>query len=114
MAKQLNVNLAFTADTTQAKKNILDLQNSLRNISSIGFNNSALTKDMEQAVASARQLQMHLNNAFNSNTGNFEALGFGYDFLDTYIKMIDEVTASDIIRVANKYFNEIYVESTVK
>ena len=72
MAKQLNVNLAFTADTTQAKKNILDLQNSLRNISSIGFNNSALTKDMEQAVASARQLQMHLNNAFNSNTGNFD------------------------------------------
>ena len=34
--------------------------------------------------------------------------------IPTYIKMIDEVTASDIIRVANKYFNNIYVESAVK
>jgi predicted Zn-dependent peptidase len=41
-------------------------------------------------------------------------MGLGYDFLDEYIKMIDEVSASDIIRVANKYFNNIYVDSTVK
>ena len=34
--------------------------------------------------------------------------------LDEYIKLVDEVTASDIVRVANKYFNEIYVESVVK
>ena len=46
--------------------------------------------------------------------GLFEALGFGYDFYDKYIKMIDEASASDIIRVANKYFNNIYVESFVK
>lgn len=44
----------------------------------------------------------------------FEALGYGYDFLDTYIKMINEVTASDIIRVANKYFTDISVLSIVK
>lgn len=49
-----------------------------------------------------------------SATGVFESLGFGYDFMPEYIKMIDEVTASDIISVANKYFNNIYVESTVK
>lgn len=46
--------------------------------------------------------------------GLFEALGFGYDFYDKYIKMIDETSASDIIRVANKYFNNIYVESFIK
>ena len=28
--------------------------------------------------------------------------------------LIDEVTASDIISVANKYFNNIYVQSDVK
>ena len=44
----------------------------------------------------------------------FETMGFGYDFLNTYIKMIDEVTASDIVRVANKYFNNVYVDSSVK
>lgn len=49
-----------------------------------------------------------------SATGNFEVLGFGYDFLPEYIKMIDNVTASDILSVANKYFNNIYVESVVK
>jgi predicted Zn-dependent peptidase len=54
-------------------------------------------------------------NAEKANVlGLFETMGLGYDFLDEYIKMIDEVSASDIIRVANKYFNNIYVDSTVK
>ena len=46
--------------------------------------------------------------------GLFETLGLGYDFFNKYVKMIDEVTASDIIRVANKYFNNIYAEAFVK
>ena len=46
--------------------------------------------------------------------GLFEAMGLGYDFFDKYIKLIDEVTASDIIRVTNKFFNNIYVESIIK
>jgi predicted Zn-dependent peptidase len=41
-------------------------------------------------------------------------MGFGYDFYDKYVKMIEEVTASDIVRVSNKYFNNIYVDSVVK
>ena len=57
---------------------------------------------------------METNSEKASVLGTFETLGFGYDFLETYIKMVDEVTASDIIRVANKYFNNIFVESTVK
>ena len=49
-----------------------------------------------------------------SNSGFFEAYGFGYDFMNMYIKMIDEVTASDIIRVANKYFTSNLIQSDVK
>jgi predicted Zn-dependent peptidase len=49
-----------------------------------------------------------------SNAGIFEAYGFGYDFLKTYIKMIDSVTASDILSTANKYFNSNLVQSEVK
>ena len=57
---------------------------------------------------------METNSEKASTIGTFEAIGFGYDFLPDYIKMIDNVSASDIMSVANKYFNNIYVESTVK
>ena len=72
MAKQLNVNLAFTADTSQAKRNIEELQRTLNNITSMGSGNLKLTKDVQQAVESAKSLQTHLSNAFNVKTGNFD------------------------------------------
>lgn len=49
-----------------------------------------------------------------STVGLFETYGFGYDFMNEYIKLIDEVTASDIIRVANKYFTANFVQSEVR
>lgn len=75
--------------------------------------------DSELADAKARLkggfiVALETNSDKASATGNFELLGFGFDFLPEYIKMIDEVSASDILRVANKYFNNIYVESVVK
>ena len=70
--------------------------------------------DAKDRLKGAFIIAMETNSEKATNTGLFEAMGFGYDFLDTYTKMIDEVTASDIIRVANKYFNNIYVDSTVK
>lgn len=48
-----------------------------------------------------------------STVGWFEASGRGFDFKDKYEKLINSVTASDIIEVANKYFNENYVTSIV-
>lgn len=42
-----------------------------------------------------------------------EASGRGYKFLDTFPKLINSITASDIIEVANKYFNNNYVMSVV-
>ncbi len=59
-------------------------------------------------------LAMETNAEKASTLGIFETYGFGYDFLDKYIKMIDEVTASDIVRVANKYFNSNIVQSDVR
>ena len=58
-------------------------------------------------------IAMETNSEKAENIGLFEVFGFGYDFLSEYTKMIDEVSASDIIRVANKYFNNNVVESTV-
>lgn len=49
-----------------------------------------------------------------STLGWFEASGRGYAFKDQYEKLINSVTASDIIEVANKYFTQDYVTSVVE
>lgn len=46
--------------------------------------------------------------------GWFEASGRGYKFDDQYAQLINSVTESDIIEVANKYFNDNYILSIVK
>ena len=70
--------------------------------------------DAKERLKGGFVIAMETNSEKASNIGLFEAMDFGYDFMNNYIKMINEVTASDIIRVANKYFNNIFVESTVK
>ena len=71
-------------------------------------------QDAKDRLKGSFIIALETNSEKASVIGSFEAMGLGYDFFDTYIKMIDEVSASDINRVANKYFNNIYVESTVK
>ena len=74
MAKQLNVNLAFTADTSQVKTAINELQSSLSKIASMntsGLSGVDATK-IKAASNAAKELSIHLNNAFNANTGNFD------------------------------------------
>lgn len=48
-----------------------------------------------------------------SAVGWFEASGRGFEFKDKYEKLINEVSASDIIEIANKYFNANFVTSIV-
>ena len=43
----------------------------------------------------------------------FEASGRGFKFIDNYAELINSITASDIIEVANKYFTDNYVMSVV-
>lgn len=71
MAKQLNVNLAFTADTSVAKRNLEDLKRNLAEISSMSVGNH-LPDDIKAASSAAKDLQMHLGNAMNVNTGNLD------------------------------------------
>ena len=68
MAKQLNVDMRFTADTSQAKKAIQDLQNSLSNAlskSHEGAFGTSITKEIEQARIAAAQLKAQLKDATN-------------------------------------------------
>ena len=75
MAKQLNVNLAFTADTGKAKAQIQELQNLLNQIAYSGSTISStnqMQQDLQAASNAAKELQFHLNNAFNTTTGKFD------------------------------------------
>ena len=74
MAKQLNVNLAFTADTSQAKAALQDLQNNLSKITSAPATNftGKWTKEMQQASTAAMELKTHLQNATNIKTGTLD------------------------------------------
>lgn len=70
--------------------------------------------DAKDRLKGSFVIAMETNSEKATNIGLFETYGFGYDFLNEYVKMIDEVTASDIISVANKYFNGNIIQSDVR
>lgn len=53
MAKQLNVNLAFNADVSSAKNNLMELQKTLQSIASTTNVSLNVNKDLNTAVVSA-------------------------------------------------------------
>ena len=71
MAKQLNVDLNFRANTTQAQQQIMQLQSLLQKIA-VGSDMNIDASKMKAASEAAKELSIHLNNAFNVNTGNFD------------------------------------------
>ena len=70
-------------------------------------------RDAKDRLKGGFIIALETNSSKAANIGLFEAMGLGYDFLPKYIKMIDEVTSSDIISVSNKYFGDVYVKSVV-
>ena len=73
MAKQLNVNLAFTADSGAAKRELQSLQNQLASISKMPASlDMPLTKEIQEASIAAMELKTHLTNATNVQTGSLD------------------------------------------
>lgn len=75
MAKQLNqvgVNLTFSADTSQARAQLQQLQMQLQNITKTPPSQLSLKKDISEAVSAAAELSVHLKNATNMKTGNLD------------------------------------------
>ena len=71
-------------------------------------------KDAKDRLKGGFIIALETNSEKASTVGLFEMYGLGYDFLDKYTKLIDEVTASDIVKVANKYFTSNMVQSDVR
>ena len=74
MAKQLNVNLAFTADTGKAKAQLQSLQKDLDQLLSTAHQQPGLqiTKELEQASVVAATLKTQLQEATNVQTGKLD------------------------------------------
>ena len=74
MAKQLNVNLAFTADTGKAKAQLQELQNQLSKVINMPGTAVAggITEDIQKATRAAAELKVHLQNATNVKTGSLD------------------------------------------
>lgn len=97
MPKQLNVNLGFSADTSQAKKQIQELRQSLQDIAKLPGKASSLfdDTDIKNASKAALELQQHLNAAVNVNTGK-----------------LDLSRLSTSLKAANRDLNEYYGQLT--
>lgn len=70
-------------------------------------------KDAKEKLIGNYIISLETNLEKSSIIGKYEALGLGYDFKDRYIDLINNVTDTDIIEVANKYFNNNYILSVV-
>lgn len=73
MAKQLNVSLAFTADTSQAAAQVKSLQQQLTNLVNqpIGIGQK-MTAEIQEATNAAAELKVHLESATNVKTGTLD------------------------------------------
>lgn len=75
MAKKLNVELGFTVNNSSAKKQIDDLINQLQKIQTTPskvFDD----KDLKDASKAAQELQQHIKNAVNTDTGKLDLTKF--------------------------------------
>ena len=75
MPKQLNVNLAFTADTSQARQQLQQLQKQLTDLTNTSLGKKSdlgLVKDIQNATAAAAQLKVQLEGATNPKTGKLD------------------------------------------
>ena len=70
-------------------------------------------KEAKERLLGQYVIALETNSDKAETLGWFEASGRGFAFIDHYPKLIEAVSASDIIEAANKYFNDNYVMSIV-
>ena len=74
MAKQLNIDLNIRANAEQAKSQILELQKSLSQVANADI--KVNSSQIHTAAEAARELQRHLSNAINVETGKINLNAF--------------------------------------
>lgn len=81
--QQMKVSLSFSADTAQAKQQLMDLKNTLSSLSSFKFTGangiSGITQETLNAGKAASQLKLSLEAATNVNTGKLNLTKFSQE-----------------------------------
>lgn len=70
-------------------------------------------KEAKDRILGNYVIQLETNMKKASTLGWFETTGRGYEFWEKFPKLIESVTASDILTTANKYFSQPYFMSVV-
>lgn len=86
MAKKLNVELGFSVNNSSAKKQIDDLINQLQKIQTTPskvFDD----KDLKDASKAAQELQQHIKNAVNTDTGKLDLTKFATSLNNSNTKL---------------------------
>lgn len=86
MAKKLNVELGFSVNNSSAKKQIDDLLNQLQKIQTTPskvFDD----KDLKDASKAAQELQQHIKNAVNTDTGKLDLTKFAISLNNSNTKL---------------------------
>lgn len=86
MAKKLNVELGFSVNNSSAKKQIDDLLNQLQKIQTTPskvFDD----KDLRDASKAAQELQQHIKNAVNTDTGKLDLTKFATSLNNSNTKL---------------------------
>lgn len=68
--------LQFNADTTQAKKAVSDLMNSLKDVTKHNSLSLNINADLIKGAEAAQELETHLRSAVNVNTGQLNLVAF--------------------------------------
>ena len=100
MAKQLNVNLSMTADTSQAKVQLQQLQQQLTQltkVSSSGSGGFGITKEIQEASVAAAQLKVQLKAATDVNTGKLDLSKFNQELIKSNMSISKYHTALSAI-----------------
>ena len=97
------------ATLEKAKQGLFDEINKLKN----EYVGNKELKDAKEKLIGNYVIGLETNLEKASNIGKYETMGLGYEFKDKYIDLTNSVTDTDIIEVANKYFNDNYILSIV-
>lgn len=110
LAGAFNVYVGTNPNTLEtAKQKMLAEMNKLKT----QFVSDKELQDAKDRLLGEFVIALETNSDKASTLGWFEASGRGYRFIDEYTNLINSVTVSDIVEIANKYFNRNFVTSII-